>query len=233
MAEEIATLPVTCGATAKYGGTATLQPLYSQPACRSAVIRILPYFLHLGAFELNLSLFHTAFTNGHASCNTHRPQQHFLFEGVELMENFRNILVISRMIPYSLKAIKVGISLARKYDAKLLVLHLVSNPVDMMAVNTPGQLPGEQYRIYMNSHQEAEERLDKFIKKEIRGGFPIKELVSDGNPIAEIVKVVEEEKIDLILVSAHEEGRLEHALFGGENDALIRKMPCSVLLVKK
>ena len=130
------------------------------------------------------------------------------------MESFRNILVISRMIPYSLKAIKVGISLARKYDAKLLVLHLVSNPVDMMAVNAPGQLPGEQYRTYMNSHQEAQERLDKFIKQEIRGGFPIKELVSDGNPITEIIKVVEEEKIDLILVSAHEEGRLEHAFFG-------------------
>jgi len=149
------------------------------------------------------------------------------------MENLRNILVISRMIPYSLKAIKFGISLARKYDANLMVLHLVSNPVDMMAVNAPGKLPGEQYKMYMNSHQEAQEHLEKFIKQEIQGGFPIKELVNDGNPIHEIVKVVTEEKIDLILVSAHEEGRLEHALFGGENDAIVRKMPCSVLLVKK
>jgi len=149
------------------------------------------------------------------------------------MENFRNILVISRMIPYSLKAIKFGISLARKYDANLMVLLLVSNPVDMMAVNAPGKLPGEQYKMYMNSHQEAQEHLEKFIQQEIQGGFPIKELVSDGNPIQEIVKVVTEEKIDLILVSAHEEGRLEHALFGGENDAIVRKIPCSILLVKK
>jgi nucleotide-binding universal stress UspA family protein len=137
------------------------------------------------------------------------------------------------MIPYSLKAIKFGISLARKYDANIMVLHLVSNPVDMMAVNAPGKLPGEQYKMYMNSHQEAQEHLEKFIKQEIQGGFPIKELVSDGNPIHEIVKVVTEEKIALILVSAHEEGRLEHALFGGENDAIVRKMPCSILLVKK
>jgi len=149
------------------------------------------------------------------------------------MEEFRNILVISRMIPYSMKAIKFGVSLARMYDTKLLVLHLVSNPVDMMAVNAPGQLPGEQYKIYMNSHQEAQEQLEKVIRQEIQDGFPIKELVSDGNPIQEIVKVVEEEKIDLILISAHEEGRLEHALFGGENDAIVRKMPCSILLVKK
>ena len=33
-------------------------------------------------------------------------------------------------------------------------------------------------------------------------------------------------------MSAHVEGRIEHALFGGENDAIVRKMPCSILLVK-
>lgn len=149
------------------------------------------------------------------------------------MENFRHILVISRMIPYSRQAIKVGISIARKYDAKLMVLHLVSNPVDLMAVNAPGLFLDEEYKKYNNSLQEAKEQLDKVIKQEIREGFPLKELTSDRDPLKEIVKVVKEEKIDLIVVSAHEEGRIEHALFGGENDAIIRKMPCSIMLVKK
>jgi nucleotide-binding universal stress UspA family protein len=149
------------------------------------------------------------------------------------MENFKHILVISRMIPYSQKAINVGLSLARKYDAKLMVLHLVTNPVDLMAVNAPGLFPDEEYNKYNNSLQEAEEQLDKVIKQEIRDGFPIKQLTSNRNPLEEIVKVVNEEKIDLIIVSSHEEGRIEHALFGGENDAIVRKMPCSIMLVKK
>ncbi|MDD2735109.1 MAG: universal stress protein [Desulfuromonadaceae bacterium] len=149
------------------------------------------------------------------------------------MVNFRNILVVSRMIPYCLKAIKVGVSLARKYDAKLLVLHLVTHPGDLMAVNAPGLFPGEQYKNYMDSLQEANERLAALIKQETSGGFPIKELVSDRNPVEEIMKLVKEENIDLILMSAHEESRIEHALFGGENDAILRKMPCSIMLVKK
>ena len=149
------------------------------------------------------------------------------------MEHFRHILIVSRMIPYSRQAIKVGISLAHKYDAKLMVLHLVSNPVDLMAVNAPGLFPYEEYKKYSNSLHEAKEQLDKVIKQETRDGFPIKELTSDRDPLEEIVKAVKEEKIDLIIVSAHEEGRIEHALFGGENDAIIRKMPCSILLVKK
>ena len=145
----------------------------------------------------------------------------------------KNILVISRMIPYSRQAIKYGISLARKYDAKLMVLHLVSNPVDMMAVNAPGLFPDEEYKKYNDSLQEAKEQLDKVIKQETRDGFPIKELTTDRDPLEEIVKVVKKEKIDLIVVSSHEEGRIEHSLFGGENDAIIRKMPCSIMLVKK
>jgi nucleotide-binding universal stress UspA family protein len=75
--------------------------------------------------------------------------------------------------------------------------------------------------------------LDNVIKQEIRDGFPINELISDRDPVEEIVRVVSEEKIDLILMSAHREGRLEHALFGGEDDAILRKMPCSIMLVKK
>ncbi|MBT0665262.1 universal stress protein [Geobacter pelophilus] len=149
------------------------------------------------------------------------------------MENIRNILVVSRMIPYSREAIRSGISLARKYDAKLLVLHLVSNPVGLMAVNAPGLFPAEEYKNYSNSQQEAKEQLDKVIKQETNSGFPIKELVSDHDSVEEIVKVVKEEKIDLIIMSAHKEGHIEHALFGGENDAIIRRMPCSIMLVKK
>ncbi len=74
--------------------------------------------------------------------------------------------------------------------------------------------------------------MEKIIHQEIANGLPIKELVSDREPIEEIERVIREEKIDLIVLSAHEEGRIEHALFGGENDTVIRRMPCSILLVK-
>ena len=61
----------------------------------------------------------------------------------------------------------------------------------------------------------------------------MKELIRQGEPIGVIRKVVEEEKIDLLLMPAHEESRLEHFLFGRINDAIIRRLPCSVLLVKE
>lgn len=59
-----------------------------------------------------------------------------------------------------------------------------------------------------------------------------KELIREGEPIGVIRKVVVEENIDLLLMPAHEESRLEQFLFGRINDALIRRLPCSILLVK-
>lgn len=148
------------------------------------------------------------------------------------MKNFSRILVISRLIPYSRKAITLGVSIARRYDAELHVLHLVSNPVDMMALNAPGQFPEEEYKKYNNGLQEAKELLSTVIEQEKQNGYSIKEIVTDRDPVEEIERVVSEEKIDLIILSAHEEGRIEHALFGGENDTIVRRIPCSILLVK-
>jgi nucleotide-binding universal stress UspA family protein len=38
--------------------------------------------------------------------------------------------------------------------------------------------------------------------------------------------------VDLILMLAHREGRLEHFLFGKTNDAIIRRLPATLMLVR-
>ena len=59
------------------------------------------------------------------------------------------------------------------------------------------------------------------------------ELIREGNPATEIFQVVKDENIDLLILLAHEEGHIEHFLFGRSNDEIIRKMPCSILMIKK
>ena len=65
-----------------------------------------------------------------------------------------------------------------------------------------------------------------------RGALPAEVLTSEGKLNAEVFKVVQEKKIDLLLLRAHAEWQLEHILFGHGNEEIIRKMPCSILLVK-
>jgi nucleotide-binding universal stress UspA family protein len=79
--------------------------------------------------------------------------------------------------------------------------------------------------------ERIQSELDNIIGKETKGDVKIKKIIKEGDPVEEIMKVIEEEKIDLVILRAHEEGRIERFLVGGSNDAIIRKMPCSVFLV--
>lgn len=149
------------------------------------------------------------------------------------MEEIKRILVVNYLAANSRDALSHGVALAKKFGAELTVLRVISNPVDMEAVNVPDPVwKSEEYRHYLTIRDQYKEELDKAIRHVTKGGFPVKELVTDKAPVKEIIRIVQEEKIDLVVVLSHEEGRLEHFLFGGQNDALIRKLPCSILLVK-
>ena len=77
-------------------------------------------------------------------------------------------------------------------------------------------------------------QLQRIIEEEKgQEAIEISEEVRDGPPVEEILSVIQSEGIDLLVMLAHEEGRLEHFLFGRTNESILRKMPCSILLVKK
>ena len=146
------------------------------------------------------------------------------------MVKYKRILVVSRMIQSCRKAIQHGVSLAQKYDAELYVIHSIYNPFGLKGWSV-GTLSLEKE--YEKILLDTREKLSDLIEEEKMKGVAITELVREGEPTEEIMKAIEEKKIDLLVMLAHEEGRLEHILFGRSNDELIRKMPCSIVLVKK
>jgi nucleotide-binding universal stress UspA family protein len=147
------------------------------------------------------------------------------------MEKINRILVVNRLRQEAREEVRIGKSLAQKYGADLLLIHLISNPVDMEAVNAPLPFPNE-HKTYASIQDEAREDLGKILRQELSSG-PIKLIIKDGDPVEEIAQVVKQEQVDLIVLMAHEQGRLEHMLFGRDNDEIIRSMPCNILLVKK
>jgi universal stress protein A len=146
------------------------------------------------------------------------------------MEDIKRILVVSRMTRYCRKTVHYGISLAQKYRAELYVVHVVYDHYIFGGWNLPIPSLAEEYK---RTLKEAKRELDAIIDMEKKKGVPIKELIKEGEPTEEILKTVKEENIDLIIMLAHEEGHLEHFLFGRSNEEIIRKMPCSILMVKK
>lgn len=149
------------------------------------------------------------------------------------MKNIERVLVVSRVSQYCREAVQNGISFAKRYGAELEVLYVISNPVDQEALNAPLPYRDERHKTYLSMEQETKEELDKILKKELNSGFPIKLIIKEGDPADEVVKVVKEDRIDVVVLLAHEESRLEHMLFGQETESIIRRLPCSILLVKR
>ncbi|MGA9110583.1 MAG: universal stress protein [Smithella sp.] len=143
------------------------------------------------------------------------------------MEDIRRILAVSWMTQYCQRTVHYAVSLAAKYGAELSVIHVIDT-LWSQGWNLPTMSQEESRGKEMERIQSA---LDNIIGKETKGDVKIKKIIKEGDPVEEIMKVIDEEKIDLVMLRAHEEGRIERLLVGGSNDAIIRKMPCSVFLV--
>lgn len=146
------------------------------------------------------------------------------------MENIKRILVVSRDSKRCGRAVQYGISLSKKYGAELFVLHVTHDPFGIEGWNLSVPSLGEEYKHLMHK---IRTELTATIAAENKNGLKITQMIKEGDPTKEIFQVVKEKNIDLIILLAHEEGHLEHFLFGRSNGDIIHKMPCSILLVKK
>jgi universal stress protein A len=149
------------------------------------------------------------------------------------MEDIKRILVACTMTRYCTKAIRYGFSLAKKYEAELYVLRVVYDPF----LREPPHMPYMPISIlkkdYEREVEQARQELSKTLSEELVSGRAAKELIREGEPRSEILKIIKDEQIDLLVLLAYEEGRLEHFLFGRGVHDLVRRMPCSIFLVKK
>ncbi len=110
------------------------------------------------------------------------------------------------------------------------MIHVMHNPFMLEGWNVG--IPSLQME-YERLQQTFREDIDHMIEAEKTKGLAVKAVMKEGDPFDEIKKMVKKEKIDLLIMLAHEEGHIEHFLFGRDNEDLVRKMPCSIMLVKK
>ena len=144
------------------------------------------------------------------------------------MKDIERILVVSWMTQYCQKSVHYGVSLSEKYKAELSVIHIV-NTLWLKGWSLPMVSLIEERKKDLDREKRE---LDEIINREKKKGMVIREHIREGDPVDEILKTIKDENIDLVILRAREEGRIERFLVGGINDAIIRKMPCQIFLVK-
>ena len=120
-------------------------------------------------------------------------------------------------------AFRLACSLARDYGARLTVLHVAEPP---MAVAGEGIL----WLPLAVDEQPPRERLQQLRPADPK--VQVEHRLVEGDAAAEILRVAEETKCDMIVLGTHGRTGLGRVLMGSVAEQIVRKALCSVLTVK-
>ncbi len=136
-----------------------------------------------------------------------------------------NIVAAIDFSESSLLAMETALGLLPEQSGRLCLLHVLEVPrgIDPIGVLQPSieELEAEAY-----------ERLQELVPDNPEKEIQIERVVVRGSPAKTIAAQARERSADLIVVGTHGRSGLARMLLGSTAEALLRKAPCQVLVVK-
>ena len=147
---------------------------------------------------------------------------------------FKRILCAVDFSDCSMHALKYAMSLAQGADSQLTVMHVIDMPPDIAREVHETSLAAQRYvQEYMSRIEvEARARLNDAIPDAMRAYCTVDTVLATGKPDREILRVVAEQKTDLVVIGIHGRGPVDRFLFGSTAQHLVRQAPCPVLTLR-
>jgi nucleotide-binding universal stress UspA family protein len=163
-----------------------------------------------------------------------------------------NILYTTDLSENARYAFTYAMSMADRYEAKLILLHVLPEESDLLDKHVIGYISEDQWTAIKESHyQDAKEALigkrrdralvgkilDRFSEK-ARADFGDNAIPSDeiivkrGNPVEIILETAQEKECDLIVMGTHGRGALADAMLGSTARRVVRRSQKPVLMVR-
>jgi universal stress protein A len=145
----------------------------------------------------------------------------------------KNILVPTDFSPYSDRALKQAIDIAKEHKSKIYLLHVIDDGFRQCTVDYCLD-EGTVEKVISDSIINAKDKLEKEAKKITEGNSGV-EIVIDakrGVPAEEIIKEQENKDADLIVIASHGQTGILKNLMGGVADKVMRRAKSQVLLIR-
>lgn len=135
------------------------------------------------------------------------------------------ILVATDFSEVSDRALDFAITLARRYDARIYLTHVITPDPFQFAEPQLAQATYEKVR------QAAEEGItDILISGKLRG-VPHEVLMEEGNVWPVVEQLIQKHEIDLVVAGTHGRGKMQKLFIGSVAEEIFRKADCAVLTV--
>lgn len=140
---------------------------------------------------------------------------------------FKTILCPVEFSAASTRALEYALSLAKEADARLILLHAIEDVLGHAGAETLGHLSLSEY--YHHLEQNAVTRLRAVVPDGARVWSRPEERVVKGRAYQEILKVVADERVDLVVMGVQGKGVVDRLVFGSTTHRVIREAGCPVL----
>lgn len=143
----------------------------------------------------------------------------------------QSILVATDFSDCSGVAFQTAAQLAQTFQAKIILLHVIS--VKRVAVLSE-YLEQEPETLGPRLRERAQEQLSQFLKRWNTKGLEVESLVSVGTPFQEIAVIARDLAVDLVALGGYGRagrGPIEEVFFGSTAEKVVRLLPCPVLCV--
>jgi len=145
------------------------------------------------------------------------------------MRTFDKILFATDFSESSEHAFEYALSLAQRFDSRLIILHVINEPVDLRGFYVP-------HVSFENLEKEIEEgaqqMMAKFCATHIKDFTNYETTIVSGIPFEEILKRADSDQVSFIVLGTQGRSGIDHLLFGSTAERVVRKALCPVVTVR-
>ena len=148
---------------------------------------------------------------------------------VPRVHSIRRVLCPVDFSRSSHEALAYAAAFADQAQARLTILHVLELPPELSEyAGAMGLVAYRDARIY-----EARTRLSEMVASAVPPTCKVRELVLEGKPYSEILKVAAEQEADLIAIGVRGRGPVDLVFFGSTTNHVVRAAHCPVLTLKE
>jgi len=141
---------------------------------------------------------------------------------------YKKILVPTDASEYSKRALSTAIELARLLGSEIELFHVTFTPQAYWGYALSYGITVSQEELNRN----GEAALDASLAGLDLGQVPLRRKLKSGHPVNEILKELETEQIDLVVMGSHGYGPIMGPVLGSVSQRVLQRAECPVLIIK-
>lgn len=142
---------------------------------------------------------------------------------------FKTILFATDFSEGSDYAVRYALAVARKFDSRLIVIHIINEPVDLRGFYVP-HISFD--KLEEEIEQGAQKLMEQFCRTHLADFSNFEAHIFPGIPSDEIIKKTDEFGAELVILGTHGRSGLDHVLFGSTAEKVVRKSSVPVMTIR-